>query len=284
MCRPSTVRGDGGLTQYDPGVYKSSNVTASQSSSSSSNNTSAAPSSVTSASEHRPSTRMPALRPAMAASRLGAMTTHRAGSGSRAGICRPRVPPAPPMPPPKLSGTISIDARASCSAWGHGSAGAVAGQGVGFKLPTGFGLSSQIQMDGVPASAASPTKRSTPGRALPSDHLAALLLTKSKSSGRSWLRSIVVPLFLCFMSRLRNSCCRWRRRALRLKPVAHASNVMYCSSCRCILGLIRQKASPYNGTTAFMWFAVMLCPLVCAEYGTGLTGAPYATRCLGCFV
>ena len=103
-------------------------------------------------------------------------------------------------------------------------------------------------------------------------------------SGRSWLRSIVVPLFLCFMSRLRNSCCRWRRRALRLKPVAHASNVMYCSSCRCILGLIRQKASPYNGTTAFMWFAVMLCPLVCAEYGTGLTGAPYATRCLGCFV
>ena len=52
----------------------------------------AAPSSVTSASEQSPTTRMPALRPAIAASRLGAMTTHRAGSGSRAGIFRPRVP------------------------------------------------------------------------------------------------------------------------------------------------------------------------------------------------
>ena len=107
--------------------------------------TSAAPSSVTSASEHKPTALIPALRPAIAASRLGAMTTHRAGSGSRAGIFRPRVPPAPPMPPPKPSGSISMDARASCSAWGQGKEGAF-GQGVGLRPPTGFGSSSQIHM------------------------------------------------------------------------------------------------------------------------------------------
>ena len=74
------------------------------------------------------------------------------------------MPPAPPMPPPKPSGSISIDARASWSAWGQGSAGAFAGQGVGFRPPTGFGSSAQIHSDGVPASAASATRRATPGR------------------------------------------------------------------------------------------------------------------------
>ena len=128
------------------------------------------------------------------------------------------MPPAPPMPPPKPSGSISMDARASCSAWGQGRAGAF-GQGVGFRSPTGFGSSSQIHTDGVPASAASATRRSTPGRALPSVQRAAFVVTKRSSSGRSWLRSIVGLFGLRFF--LRKSFRKWTRRGLKLRLLVH---------------------------------------------------------------
>ena len=82
----------------------------------------------------------------------------------------------------------------------------------------GFWVISQIHMDGVPASA-SATRRSTPGRALPSQRAARC--DKEEQPGRSWLRSIVVGSFrLSFHRRLKRRW-RWRRRGLKLRLLAY---------------------------------------------------------------
>ena len=130
-------------------------------------------------------------------------------------------PNAPALPCPQAL----QDARASCSAWGHGSAGAF-GQGVGFRSPTGFGSSSQIHIDGVPASFASATRRATPGRSTPSVHRAAFVVTNRSSSGRSWLRSIVGLFGLRFF--LRKSFRKWTRRGLKLRLLVHATRSRMC--------------------------------------------------------
>ena len=160
------------------------------------------------------------------------------------------MPPAPPMPPPKPSGSISMDARASCSAWGQGREGAF-GQGVGSRPPTAFGSSSQIHIDGVPASFASATRRATPGRSTPSVHRAAFVVTNKSSSGRSWLRSIVGLFGLRFF--LRKSFRKWTRRGLKLRLLVHATRSRMCDRIADLLVSLqtrRQRVRASNTSTA----------------------------------